>query len=92
MNSIVSAASMIGPITSRTLLITAAAHANSGARRHARPGARIRRRVTVMLIAQQTKPRQARPVPAIHASVPLLGVKTRSESGGSPIEPVSGAL
>ena len=64
---------MIGPITSRTLLITTAAHANSGARRHAMPGARIRRKVTVMLIAQQTKPRQARPVPAIHASVPLRG-------------------
>ncbi len=69
------------------------AQANGGIRRQASPGARIRRRVTVMLIAQQMKPRQASAVPTIQASAPFEGVNTRSsDSGARAVEPVSGAL
>ena len=91
-SSIVSAASMIGEITSSMWEITVAALANIGIRRQASPGARILRRVTIMLIAKQVKPRQARPVPVIQASGPFEGVKTCSDSGGSATVPVSGTL
>ncbi len=88
----VSAAIMIGPTTRSTWAITAAAQVNSGARRHASPGARSRRTVTIMLTAQQTNPRQASATPAIQASAPFEGEKAVSESGGSAAVPVSGAL
>ena len=70
---------------------TAADHENRGIRRQANPGARSRFRVTTRLIPKHTKPSVASAVPAIHASVPLVGVKTVSESGGSAIVPLSGA-
>ena len=91
-SSIVSAAIITGPITSSSQPITAAAQAKSGIRRQAIPGARIRFSVTTRLIAKQTNPSVASAVPAIQASVPWNGVKTASESGGSAIVPLSGAV
>ena len=66
---------MIGPTTSSTWAITAAAQVNSGTRRQASPGARSRRTVTIMLTAKQTNPRQASATPAIQASAPFEGEK-----------------
>ena len=88
-SSIVIAASITGPITSSSQEPTAAAQANTGTRRQAMPGARMRRRVVTRLIAIRTKPRVARPLDAAQASTPLLERKASSESGASGLTPAS---
>ena len=69
----VRAAIITGPISSTMYPITADAQVNSGARRQASPGARSLRRVTIRLIAKQTKPSVASATPAIQASAPFEG-------------------
>ena len=88
-SSIVSAASMIGPITSISQEPIAAAQEKTGSRRQAMPGARILRSVVVRSIAIRTKPSVARPVAEVQASTPSLARKASSESGGSGLIPAS---
>ena len=87
MNSIVIAASITGPMTSKSQEQMAPAQAKIGRRRQAMPGARMFRIVVVRSIAKRTKPRVARPVAEAQASTPSLGRKASSESGASGLTP-----
>jgi hypothetical protein len=89
MVSIVRAAIITGPTTRITHEIRVTAQLKRGMRRHAMPGARRRRTVTIMFTAQRTNPIVASPTPMIQLSIPRPGLKTVSESGARPRIPPS---
>ena len=70
MKSMVSAASMTGPMTSIRYPLIPAAQVNRGTRRQAMPGARMLWSVTTRLTEKQTNPSTASAVPTTQVSTP----------------------